>query len=79
MANTSGWTVTSQLANQVKNTETGNTVEGTYIFFTTNDGNSDAVFVPKNIYRDRKKVRQMLEEAATAIDEVGNLSSNYLG
>lgn len=79
MADQTGWTVTSQLANQVKNTATGNTVEGTYVFFTTNDGNSGVVFVPDNIYRDRKKTRQMIEQQAILLDDVGRLSSNWQG
>lgn len=73
MATGSGWQVTGQLANQVKNTPTGSTVDGTYVFFTTGDGNAGAVFVPDNIYKSKVKVRALIAEQAAALDEVGNM------
>lgn len=73
MANTT-WEVTGQLTNQVKNTPTGGTVEGTYIYFITGEGNADAIFVPSNIYPNKKKVHALLAQAAQLVDEIGNLS-----
>lgn len=69
----SGWQVTSQLMNQVRNTSTGNTVEGNYIYFITNDGNSGVVFVPTSIYANKKKVKELLSAQANLVDEVGAL------
>lgn len=70
----SGWVVTSQLANQVKNTPTNGTVEGTYIYFTTGDGNSGAVFVPDNIYPHKAKVQALIHAQAAHMDDIGKLS-----
>lgn len=70
----SGWEVTGQLSNQVRNTPTNGTVEGTWIYFTTGDGNSGAVFVPDNIYLHKKKVHAMIAAQALLMDEIGNLS-----
>lgn len=73
MATKSGWVVTSQLTNQVNNTPTGGSQEGTWIYFTTNEGNSGAVFVPDNIYPNKSKVRALIQAQAQLIDDVGNM------
>jgi hypothetical protein len=70
----SGYQVTSQLMNQVRNTDTGNTVEGNYIYFVTTDGNSGVVFVPTAIYASQSKVKMLLSEQANLIDAIGRLS-----
>lgn len=77
MAN-STWEVTNQLTNQVKNTPTGGTVEGTYIYFVTGEGNADAIFVPANIYPNKKKVHALLRTAADLVDEIGALTDQSI-
>lgn len=73
----SGWIVTGQLANQIRNTPTNGTVEGTWIYFTTGKGNSGAVFVEDRIYRHTKKVHQMIRAEAALMDEIGDLNEPF--
>lgn len=70
----SGWTVTAQITDQVINTNAGQTVVGTYVYFTTGDGNSGNVFVPDEHY-SAKKVRAMVHAKAELLDEVGGLAA----
>lgn len=70
----SGWTVTAQVTDQVIVTNAGQTVVGTYVYFTTGDGNNGNVFVPDEHY-SAKKVRQMVHAKAELIDEIGNLAA----
>lgn len=72
----SGWTVTAQLTNQVENTNSGQTVIGTRVYFITGNGNEGSVFVPDTIY-SAKNVRERVRKHATLIDEVGALSENF--
>ncbi len=71
----SGWNVTSQITDQVINTDAGQTVVGTYIYFATGDGNTANVFVPDNHYSKKDKVRAMIAEKAKLVDEIGRLSA----
>jgi hypothetical protein len=74
MANSS-WTVTSQQTGQTINDDAGNTVVGTYVFFTTGQGNKGSVFIPDAKY-GTKYVAEQVRERANLIDAVGNLSEN---
>ena len=67
----SGWVITGQLANQIRNTPTSGTVEGTYIYFVTGDSNAGVVFVPDAVYPHKKRVREMIHAQATLMDEIG--------
>lgn len=69
----SSWTVTSQVTDQVIVTNAGQTVVGTYIYFTTGGGNNGNVFVPDEHY-SAKKVREMVQVKANLIDEIGRLA-----
>lgn len=71
----SGWTVTAQITDQVINTDAGQTVIGTYVYFTTGEGNSGNVFVPDAHY-SAKKVRQMVHAKAELLDEIGGLAAD---
>lgn len=68
-----GWTVTSQVTDQVILTDAGQPVTGTYIYITTSAGNSASVFVPDNIYPNKKKVTEMLRTKAQLVDDIGAL------
>lgn len=68
------WSVTSQVSDQVKVTDAGQTVEGVMVYFVTGEGNSGSVFVPDSQYT-ASKVRQMIGHRAAVLDEVGALAS----
>lgn len=72
----SGWTVTTQLDNQIENTNAGQTILGKRVFFITGDGNEGSVFVPDTIY-DANTVKERVRKQARLLDEVGRLSENY--
>lgn len=74
MAPKSGYTVTGQVSDQVILTDAGQPVTGTYVYFTTGEGNAGSVFVPDNIYPNRSRVQAMLREKASQMDEVGRLA-----
>lgn len=70
----SGWIVTGQATGQVVNTQAGQSVVGTEVYFVTGDGNEGSVFVPDNKYTARN-VKQAIHERAALLDEVGRLTS----
>jgi hypothetical protein len=74
MAKTS-WTVTSMVTGQTVNDNAGNTVVGTYVYFTTGEGNQSSVFVADTQFNPAN-VARMVREAAITLDEVGRLSEN---
>lgn len=76
MAARSGWTITSQLADQFENTNAGQTVLGVRVYFITGNGNEGSVFVPDNLYTT-KNVQERVRKRAQLIDEVGELSENF--
>lgn len=73
MAGHSGWVVTSQVTDQIINTNAGQTVVGTYVYFITGDGNEGSVFVP-DVHYSAKTVTAMIEARADVLDEVGRLA-----
>lgn len=73
----SGWVVTSQVPDQIINTDAGKTETGTYIYFVTGDGNSGVVFVANRHYNP-KTVKNVLHAQAQLIDEIGALSSGVV-
>lgn len=73
MAGHSGWTVVSQVTDQIINTNAGQSVVGTYVYFITGDGNEGTVFVP-DVHYNAKTVATMIEAKADVLDEVGRLA-----
>lgn len=76
MAN-SGWKITDQVTDQVKNTRAGATVTGVDVYFITGDGNEGSVFVMDQHY-NAANVRKAVQAKANLIDEVGALSHGNL-
>lgn len=68
-----GWAVTSQLTDQIENTQSGQTLVGVRIFFLTADGNEGSVFVP-NVHYAAKHVHALINKQADLIDDIGRLS-----
>lgn len=71
----SGWRVTSQVTDQIINTDAGKTETGVQIYFVTGDGNEGSIFVANRHYGDHKHVRNRLHAAAQQIDSIGALFS----
>ena len=71
----SSWAVTSQQTGQTINDDAGNTIVGTYVYFTTGQGNKGSVFIPDAKYTT-KYVTEQVRAQANLIDEIGNLSEN---
>lgn len=69
-----GWTVTSQVTDQVRVTDAGQTVVGTQIYFITSDGNRASVFVTDDHY-SAKEARAAIAAKAKLVDEVAKLSA----
>jgi hypothetical protein len=78
MATNSGWMVTSQQTNQVILDQANNPTVGTYIYYTTNDGNEGAVFLSDN-HRSVANARKAIDVDADIVDGIGALSSNWKG
>lgn len=73
MAAPRSWAVTSQAHDQVINTDAGETITGSYVYFRTGAGNSASVFVRDNLFTV-DNVKAQINERARLIDEVGELS-----
>lgn len=78
MATSSGWVVTSQVADQIQNTNAGQTVTGTQVYFRTGDGNAASVFIAEEHY-NAATVRKAIEAKAALVDEIGNLVGQPAG
>lgn len=76
MAN-SGWKITDQVTDQVKNTRAGATITGVDVYFITGDGNEGSVFVMDQHYTPAN-VRKAVQAKANLIDEVGQLAHGNL-
>ena len=76
MAGSSGWTVTGQVPDQYSAGAAGQPVIGTFVYFTTTEGNPGSVFIPEQHYTT-ENVRKAIEARATVIDSVGRLAHNY--
>lgn len=74
MAGHSGWTVTAQVTDQIINTNAGQSVVGTYVYFITGDGNEGSVFVP-DVHYSAAKVKAMIEAKADLLDSVSRLAA----
>lgn len=70
----SGFRITGQVSDQVQNTQAGQTVTGTQVYFITGDGNEGSVFVQAQHY-SAATVRKMCEAQATLIDDVGRINT----
>lgn len=68
-----GWTVTSQVTDQVRVTDAGQTVTGTQIYFITAEGNRGSVFVTDDHY-SAAEARKAIAAKAAIVDEVGKLA-----
>lgn len=68
-----GWTVTAQVADQVKVTDAGQTVVGTQVYFVTAEGNRASVFIPDDHYT-AANVKKAIAARAAVVDEVGQLA-----
>jgi hypothetical protein len=67
------WTVTGQVTGQTIIDEAGNVIVGSYVFFTTGEGNKDSVFVP-DAKRTKQNVTDLIHAQAQLADEIGRLS-----
>lgn len=74
----SGWTVVSQVTDQIINTNAGQSVVGTYVYFVTGDGNEGSVFIP-DVHYNAKTVHAAIDAKATVLDEVGKLANALAG
>lgn len=72
MATNTGWQVTGQEADQVIVTQAGQTLTGTYVYFTTVNGNQGSVFVQDG-HGAPKTVHGMIQQEANRIDQIGAL------
>jgi hypothetical protein len=70
------WVVTGQSTDQLKEDSAGRVIVGTYIYFTTGEGNDGSVFLP-DAHRSRENAHKMLMVAAKRLDEIGGLSHNW--
>ena len=68
----SGWTVVAQVTDQIINTNAGQTVVGTYVYFVTGDGNEGSVFIADQHY-NAATVKNAIHAKAALLDEVGRL------
>jgi hypothetical protein len=73
MAGKRAWRVTGQVSDQVINTQAGQTLTGTYVYFVTGKGNAGSVFVEDAVY-SVEQVRRQVHEAANKLDDVGDLT-----
>ena len=74
MAHT-GWRVTSQVPDQIINTDAGKTETGTIIYFITGQGNSGVVFIANRHIGNLKTVKNILHAHAQLVDDIGALQS----
>lgn len=66
------WRVTSQVVDQTTIDAAGNVIVGSYIYYTTGEGNKGVVFVPNN-KRTAKSVQAAIHADAMLLDEIGQL------
>lgn len=76
MPSNSGWIVTSQQANQVILDNAANPSVGTYIYYTTGEGNQGVVFLPDS-HRSEKHARKAVDADADILDTIGRMSHNW--
>lgn len=69
------WEVTNQAADQVINTQAGQTIVGVIVYFVTGDGNEGSIFVPNSVYPNTATVREMVHKQAVIVDRTGRLVS----
>ena len=74
MAGHSGWSIVGQTTDQVINTDAGQTITGTYIYFRTGNGNRGSVFVADDHY-NTKNVHAAVSAKAEQVDEVAALTA----
>jgi len=75
---TSGWVITGQVTDQVRNTQAGQTVTGVVVYFITGDGNEGSVFIDNARY-NQQNVFTAVHDQAALIDGVGKLSEGPTG
>lgn len=73
--NADGWEVTSQAHDQVINTDAGQTVTGSYVYFRTNLGEQASVFVPDNEYAQIETTQKKIDQHARLVNRVRRLTS----
>lgn len=78
MAGHSGWTVVSQVTDQIINTNAGQSVVGTYVYFITGNGNEGSVFIA-DVHYNAKVVKAAIDARAAVLDEVGKLAATAAG
>lgn len=72
------WRITSQVADQTRNDNAGNTLVGSLIYFTTGGGNDGVVFVPDNMLTV-KHIKTVVQAKANLMDEIGALVVGNFG
>ena len=73
MATKRAWRITGQVSDQVINTQAGQTLTGTYVYYVTGNGNQGSVFVEDAVY-SVQRVKEMVRDAAKRLDDVGELA-----
>jgi hypothetical protein len=69
------WNVTSAVHDQVINTDAGQTITGSYVYFLIADiGETASVFVPDNIYAQTDQVKRMIEDKVRHVTRVRELA-----
>lgn len=72
MAPRVSWQITNQVNGQTINDNAGNTIVGSYIYFTTGRGNQGVVFV-SDAQRTEANVKTAVHNEAVLIDSIGML------
>lgn len=72
------WRVTAQQETRERNEATGDFADGVTVYFTTANGHTGSVFVPKSIYTVAR-ARELVGQAATAMDQIGALTGGTAG
>jgi len=73
MAGKRTWQITGQVHDQVVPTDAGQTLTGSYVYFTTGLGENASVFVEDKVY-SVDVVKAMVRHKARLVDEVRELS-----
>lgn len=70
------WSVTSQVHDQVINTDAGQTVTGSYVYFQTNLGETASVFIPDAEYAQVSTTKTKIDQQAKLVNKVRRLTSD---
>jgi hypothetical protein len=69
------WQITSQQTGQTVLDAAGNVIQGSYVYYTTGQGNQGVIFIPDNL-RTTKYVAAQVAAQAKLLDDIGNLTGS---